>query len=541
MYPEERRLVVKQSCIEIHDYEFGDCPTLEGFFKMFDIVTHSYYFLGLYYDTRNKVLKLPRGIDVEYIERLLGVNAYIDHKYDRYSSTAPIMINTLPRDDRQSEALRFMLGMQEYEATKYKSQLQLNLNTGVGKTYVAVATAAYEELSTIIITYSVGWLKQWSEKIQEYTDISKREIMMICGSPAMNRILNGKFNPKKFYLITHSTIESYATTYGWDKITELFKKLQIGLKFYDEAHMNFANMCMIDFYTNTYKTYYLTATPMRSDNEENKKYKLYMKNVLSIDLFDEDNDPHTHYLAFIYNSKPSALEISNCKNMYGLNRAKYVEILMKKENFWKICHIMMDFMLKLNGKILLYIATNEAICIFYDWLIDNYPFLKGDIGIYTSLVDTNKELEKEKRVILSTTKSAGAAEDISGLKATCVVAEPFKSEVIARQTLGRTRDNNTFYIELVDLGFKQTRRFYYSKLPVFEKYALDVQHIQFPQYDLDKKSQAIIDQLNEYSIQNKYVDTCLICVIDFEQPEDLIEPFTIEKSGMIEPFEIIPK
>ena len=56
---------------------------------------------------------------------------------------------------------------------------------------------------------------------------------------------------------------------------------------------------------------------------------------------------------------------------------------------------------------------------------------------------------------MTTTKSAGAGEDIPGLKYSVVLAEPFRSEVLARQTLGRTRDPNTTYIELVDIGFKQ--------------------------------------------------------------------------------------
>ena len=536
---EESNIIIKNSCIEIHDYEFGSCPTLEGYFKCYNYTTHEFYYLGLYYDEKNKILKLPRGIDIPLVERLMGEHSIVDHKYDPYD-THPILINTLPRDERQSEALRFMLGQEEYSATKYKSQLQLNLNTGVGKTYIAVATIAYQEITSIIITYSVGWLKQWRERIMQYTNITSREIEMISGAPKINLLLAGKVKPKKIYLVTHSTITSYASTYGWDRITQLFRILKIGMKFYDEAHLNFMNMSMIDFYTNTYKTFYLTATPARSDEEENKKYALYMKNVPAIDLFDEENDPHTHYMAFIYNSKPSAHEISETRNMYGLNRSKYVEVLMRKENFWKMCHIIMDFILKLDGKILFYIATNDAICTFYDWLVKYYPFLRGNIGIYTSLVDTNKQLEKEKKIILSTTKSAGAAEDIYGLKATVVLAEPFKSEVIARQTLGRTRANNTFYIDLVDLGFRQTRKFYYSKLPIFEKYALDVKHIQFTQDIIDKKSHMVIDTLNKYLYPCAYNNFMISPFILENSARDIISPFTIiERPEKLELFELV--
>ena len=66
--------------------------------------------------------------------------------------------------------------------------------------------------------------------------------------------------------------------------------------------------------------------------------------------------------------------------------------------------------------------------------------------------------EKKKKLLLTTTKSAGLGEHIPGLKMTIVLAEPFKSEILARQTLGRCRDKNTTYIEVVDEGFAYTRR-----------------------------------------------------------------------------------
>ena len=51
--------------------------------------------------------------------------------------------------------------------------------------------------------------------------------------------------------------------------------------------------------------------------------------------------------------------------------------------------------------------------------------------------------ELDKRIILSTVKSCGAAVDIKGLKLTILLAEPFKSEVQTIQTFGRTRDKDT--------------------------------------------------------------------------------------------------
>ena len=531
----DHKIIVKNSHIEIHEYNMGDCRALEGSFALYDIISHSYYYLGLHYDEENKILYVPRGIDIWRLEKWFGCDAYVDHYYDDCRRMDDITIKSLPRDERQKETLRFMLGQDEYSNNKYKSQLCVNLNTGVGKTYVSTFTMAYESVASMVITYSKSLLKQWADKIIEYTNIAKKDIYMISGSNTIHMILNGKHNPKKIYLATHSTIKSYGDQYGWDKIGELFKLLGIGIKIFDEAHQNFANTIMIDFFTNTWKTYYVTATLMRSDKNENIIYNLYTKNIPKIELFDKESDPHTKYLALLYNSKATGYEISNCKNQYGLNRVKYVNLMRKKERFWQMFDITFDFITKLGGKSLICIATNDAICDVYDYIMENYPNYKNQIGVYTSLVNKDKEDQLRKPIILTTTKSAGTGMDIKGLKSITILLEPFKSPVLARQTLGRCRDSNTWYIELVDLAFPQTRKYYYEKLPVFEKYALSVQHIQFNDADIESKSMEVRDQLRSYT-RNKNV-VYMIDPISFagEPIKQNIIPFTFNHYGNINP------
>ena len=58
------KIIVKNTCIKITDYEFGSHPDLEKYFLMFNPTNHQYYYQGLFYDTENRTLYLPRGIDV---------------------------------------------------------------------------------------------------------------------------------------------------------------------------------------------------------------------------------------------------------------------------------------------------------------------------------------------------------------------------------------------------------------------------------------------------------------------------------------------
>ena len=487
------KITVTNTAIIVNNYEVGDCPNLERNFLIYDPICHKTTPLGMYYDEENKRLYLPRGIDLYYVERIVkessmdydvDIGREYPNKYHHIKNK--IMMKYAPKDERQVETLKFALCLEQYSQNANRAQFAINLNTGAGKTYCALATIAYLGIRSIIITSQKGILDQWGDRISEYCDIDKSELVMLKGSDMLNRIYHGKSSliGKSIYFITHSTIQSYASRYGWEAVNVIFEKLGIGVKIYDESHLDFINVSMIDFFTNVWRTYYLTATPSRSDKDENRIYKLYIKNVPSIELFDKENDPRTNYISIKFNSNPSPKDIIMCKHpIYRLNRIKYIDYLMNNDRFW----IMFDYIFNLiytnGGKALFYIGTNEGIQKAYDRILRCYPELVDDVGIYTSIVDSDtKQLEKQKKYILSTTKSAGAGEDIKGLQYSVVLAEPFKSEVLTRQTLGRTRNRNTTYIELVDVAFSMLVSYYNAKKPIFNKYALSTKNIDVDNY-----------------------------------------------------------
>lgn len=130
--------------------------------------------------------------------------------------------------------------------------------------------------------------------------------------------------------------------------------------------------------------------------------------------------------------------------------------------------------------------------------------MADQIGIFTTLVTPEeKYAAMNKKIILSTTKSAGAAVDIQGLKLTVVLNEPFKSHVITQQTIGRTRDNDTFYIDCVDIGFKKLLQFYNYKQPVIEKYCTDNSLIRLTRSELNERANRIIMNRPEIVLANR--------------------------------------
>ena len=503
-------IVLHNSAIVINNCEgYNQYPSLLYRFSTWDPVRFKKDYIGVYYDKDLKKLFLPRGIDVDFVKRKVSsikndyeVSSTVVHNYQYGYIPKPIRMKMLPRDEVQEETIKFILCKDKYSQNSRYSQFGINLSTGKGKTYCSACILSYLGIKSIVITAQTGILDQWKNRIMEYTDIEESEIVKIEGGPMISRILNGTstVSNKSLYLCTHSTLQSYASTHGWNSIYELFKKLKIGIKFFDEAHQNFQNMALVDFATrDVWRTYYITATPARSDRQEDVAYKLYMKNIPSIDLFNPETDPHTNYVAIKYNSNPKPTDVSSVKtSVYGISNPLYIDYLMRNERFWIMFDYIFSLIYKKGGRALFYIGTNAGIIKVHQRILMNYPELVNDIGIYSSISE-DKQIQKTKKYILTTTKSAGAGEDIPHLKFSVVLAEPFKSEVLARQTLGRTRDPNTTYIELVDVGFKQLISFFNAKRPIFNKYASDTKVMQ-----IDNPKLVNIEEETRLNIRNRF-------------------------------------
>lgn len=495
------KIEIFRSHIEINDYNIGDSILIENCFSIYDQLYHTRNNFGMHYDEEQKKLYLPRGIDIPWLESIFEVSAYM-HLYPIHKELPKISLPTTkqmkyePRDDTQVQTIDFMCNTNNYSHLFGTTMQSVNLDTGKGKTFCSIASIVIYNMRAIIITSINEWLQQWKERILEYTNIEEREIKLINGSGSINVLNKINTDNYRIFLVNHSTLKSYAENNGWDSIGKLFDKLKIGIKLYDESHLNFENMSYIDFYTDVFKTFYVTATPYRSDEKETKIYNLYMKNVPSINLFDGYNDPHSAYMAVKFNSHPTAQDAKKCKGSYGLNIGNYIRYLMSNTNFYKIAYILISkFLNKNTGKLLIYIGLNDSILVFKDWMEVNFPNLKGNIGIYTS-VSSDKRNELNNKVILSTTKSAGAASDISSLEMVINLAEPFKSKLIAKQTFGRLRNPNTIYIDLVDIGFYYTKKFYNEKKSIYMKYATKCIEISLKDKDIESEYNAAVENNN---------------------------------------------
>ena len=482
---------IRSSCIVLHNYYPGDNTRLEKTLSIWDKPRHKYIPVARYYDAKNRDMYVCKGLDLWLIVPSFSRDIVSHTKPDEFDNIGQVLMKVQPRDEVQMEAIQFCLGVNRYQNNRAASQIHLNLTTGKGKSCVAVFCFAFYSVRSMVITSSVSWLTQWKDKVLEYTNLRADEIYLIAGAKSIEKLFNGSIDRRriKFYLATHSTLHSYGKTNGWDKLRELFQALRIGIKIYDEAHLYFDNICRIDFFTNVWKTYYLTATPLKSDFFQNKIYQKCFHTVPKINLFDEVNDPHTSYLAIFFNSHPTAFDLQKCSNanQYGFSIVEYINYFSQTEIYYKLLRLVLVHCfagMNPDERILIYIGKNDAIMSTYYWL--RYYYYSVSVGIYTSLVKENKEDQLKNTIILTTSKSAGVLLDIPKLKKVVIFCEPFNSPVLAQQILGRTRDKDTEMIELVDCGFPRIQEWYLNKKRnVYNKYATQVNEISYTEAELN--------------------------------------------------------
>lgn len=473
----KEQFLVKHSSIVIPDYTPGDCQQLEKMLSTWDPTYFKVKNIGMEYNEETKTLYIPRGMDVSYIEYLLGRR----HKLivdPNESEKASIRLMVEPRNGIQNKSIAFLMGEGKFK-TKKNSQLALNLDTGDGKTYCVIAGLTFMRTKAMILTHADSIKDQWRESLLKMTDILESQIINVSGSKVIRKIMAMKGTlPWKVFLVNRRTIQSYAKAEGWDAVDEFFKKTKIGVKVFDEAHIEFATMMHIDFHSNVKKTIYLTANFERSEFRENIVFKTSFKNIPKFGKETRaEKERHIVYVPAFYNSNPDYSIRGYMKGPRGFDKNKYCEYQMSDDTFHEKLKFLVSSLYKDNSNKLLImtskISSTEAVKEFI-----NKEFPQFTCGVYNSSMNDKDKAETLKMDIISSTpKSLGTGNDIPGLRF-IINAEAYTSTVQANQSAGRLRalesGAKTFYIEMVDSGFPDVTRMYKKRLPTFSEKCVDI-------------------------------------------------------------------
>ena len=462
-----------QTHIEIRPYELGSVPKLEKMLSKYDSVTHKYIPIGYYYE--DNTLYIPRGVSLALLKQLFGCQITVSNRcdeYDRIPSYQPLYD---ARDKIQEESIDFLTTKGDrFKKGFMYSQFGLNLDTGDGKTFCMISSIISLKIKSIIITHKESIKNQWEMSILNMTDIPQDRICNISSSSVINKIMKNKIDAD-IYLVNHQTLTSYARTNGWDSIRELFKKIRVGIKVVDESHKFFENSLMIDFFSNVYRSYYLTATFTRSDPKEVKIYKLAYSSLYRFgeETFNyEEKRKHIVFVVVYYHSKPSLQQLNSMSTGYGFSSYRFIDYAIKEKDntMMRVLEKIVDETSHLEGKTLIISPKVESVEYIASYIKELTDKKVGTVHSKNS-ADINAK-GRNSDIISSTIKSIGEGDDIKGLRV-LINTEPIGSRALADQLRGRLREysenDDTFMFHLVDTSIKESYVFLKRIMPVMKK------------------------------------------------------------------------
>ena len=97
---------------------------------------------------------------------------------------------------------------------------------------------------------------QWKRISFNHTNLKDEDIVIISGEASVTKEI--KSQNGKVYIAIHRTLTNMLSN-DLNSINNLMNKLGIGVRVFDEAHVNFNNVCMINALSNVEYTIYLTA------------------------------------------------------------------------------------------------------------------------------------------------------------------------------------------------------------------------------------------------------------------------------------------
>ena len=462
--------------IEVYPYnEDKRIPVLEEMYTAEDKFTMSPVACG--YLVNDGKLYLPKGTPISMIEDLTGVKANLNTKSDpseKMSRQYTALYD--PRDELQERSIEFL-------TKESGNQLALNLIMGMGKSYVAAYSAIQLKEKTLVITHNEGIKHQWINTFHKMFDCKPNKLINLVGSSVMEGIMEDNVEPGDVYFVNHQTIRSYLSNTNSYMLHKFFKKLKIGIKIYDESHLEFANILLIDFFSNTKRTWYLTATFDRSDKSESICFNRAFSSVKAFGEYESKEvvTKHVVYHVVNINSRASGKDRARIFGYRGMTAASYGHYAFThdtKHTAYNAIMIILEKLKDVEGKILIFVPLIDIV----DDLASKLRKLTGKkVAAYHSQIDKKeKESAVKSDIIISTIKSMGVGRDLPGLR--CVIClEPIASKVVASQLIGRLRpygeDKQTYFFDVVDISIPPINWWFRARMKAIKSLAKDIVYL----------------------------------------------------------------
>lgn len=352
-----------------------------------------------------------------------------------------------------------------------------NMQTGKGKTYCAIKSICILRQATLIVCDGI-LVNQWKNELLEKTTIKEEDIYIIKGANSVIRAMGSDIHPSVFIAsidtlrnFVRGETEPYSDLPSYQSFLEYFG---IGIKIFDEFHLNFAALMTIDLRSNVQNNLYLSATPKRNIKSEKRIFDTIFP--ISIIKGGGAYDKYVDIKFFKY-----CMDVgreSRFSNKYGYSHAKYESYIantpkIRQYFIKKILVPRIDAYYineKLDGqKLLIFVATVSFCQMLQRYLQFEYP----DLSVNTYTAEDPDENLTQSDIIISTPLSCGVGKDIKDLR-TVIQTISFKSEPQIEQVLGRLRkleDTTPIFIDIYNSKMSSHNWHYQTRTKIYRNRA----------------------------------------------------------------------
>jgi len=456
---------------KIIGYELGMFYKLEYDLSTKDPITfkQTHYYK---YDKENKILYIPRGYNEKILEDWFKVPITYVSECNPITKVT-FNVECEPRDNFQREVIRFLSGKEEYAPLFKSPQMVLNIPTRSGKTYCAVATSSILQCRTLVVTHRKTLRDQWADDIVKYTQLTKDNIFIIDGSKGLEKLLTMKkreLNRKYIFLVIHRTLQNAITEKGPDYLNDVFVKVGIGIKIIDEAHKEFTSTLALDYATDVWKTFYLTATFALSDPQRNAVFQKSFNRVVKLSKANPNSRKHVNVIFILFQTHPTPDDIDFIFTRRGFNAHNYISYELEHD---ELEHQILRFLNMatqkiLEGRLLVASSTIASIEHFSNVLSNHFP-KRTTCAYYEGNKD---EHFREYDNICATVQMLGTGITMPGLQM-LINTEPTRSTPNSEQLAGRMAeyapDKDTYFVEFIDKSIPKMEEWYKRRRRTFSK------------------------------------------------------------------------
>lgn len=456
--------------------------------------------LGYMYDEEHDTLYFHKGVDLDYLRRLLGDVEFAYDRFDEYKQMNYQFEEAFsPRDDDQQDVIDFISAKPPYRDNMSEPQIFVVKRGGFGKTYCAGYGMGVLGMKTLIIMHRDTLRTQWMNSLYDLNGYPSSAVYELTSSAELDAIARGELKlDYDVYLMTHATFQAACNRLrDCELIRNITKNLYIGFKIIDEAHLYFKDTLLMDFLFNVKRNLYLTATDGRSSKDENAIFRHAFSKAIFYRKQSTTGEKHpSKWVEYITvdidtHCKPNVYKyrVNGGRGMSAITYGKWVIQYDKKQTHFKVCRDIIKeiYAQEPSAKVIVFMPLIDLCtdcAYFLNMELSNDESFEYSLDIKTVNSHNSKsENDYNKHhadVIVTTVQSLGTGQDIHGIT-DIICCSPLVSKITTQQVLWRIRyiPKPCHYYDIVDTSVPADRYWWQSRSKTLKAMTTKYTHISW--------------------------------------------------------------